>query len=355
MFRSIMGWLQRLGLQRRIMLYVTGGLLVVMAAYSAVSLQAIRQSTDLVFRERQMVAGTVARQADDELSGMQQELSAVGAVVGKGMADNQPDQALQAMHNLRQDWSSYDAAHIPCAIILTDPSGTILQSDPPAAELPSRDFTKLPFFHSAVESLQPSVADDFSPEAAGHGSLWLAAPILSSGRLAGVLVADLSLSQASRSFAPLLATGKQGYSLELVNENGLVLSSPKPADVWRPSEHFAIIKDLLAQGQSGTATHSASAGGTEPTHIIAFAPLGSAPWAVTLEEPQDVALALPHALQNQLLFFGMIVLFAGLVLAWVTTRAVVRPVNALIDATQRIAAGDLDHPLDLAAEDEVGL
>src|SRR5512136_1401074 len=100
MLGSMLGRLTGLGLQRRIMLYVTGGLLVVMAAYSAVSLQAIRQSTDLVFRERQMVAGTVARQADEELSGLQQELSAVGAVVGKNMADNQPDQALQVMHNL---------------------------------------------------------------------------------------------------------------------------------------------------------------------------------------------------------------------------------------------------------------
>jgi two-component system NtrC family sensor kinase len=44
----------------------------------------------------------------------------------------------------------------------------------------------------------------------------------------------------------------------------------------------------------------------------------------------------------------------GLALAWLTTRAVVQPVNALIHATQRIAAGQLDHPLDIAGEDEVG-
>src|SRR5512142_2826456 len=54
--RSIITRFERLGLQRRIMLYVTGGLIVVMAAYSAVSLQAVAQSTNLVFRERLTVA-----------------------------------------------------------------------------------------------------------------------------------------------------------------------------------------------------------------------------------------------------------------------------------------------------------
>ncbi len=352
MVRSLIGWLRRLGLQRRIMLYVTGGLIAVMAAYSAVSLQAIHESTNLVLRERLMVAGTVARQVDGDISSLQGELGDVGAVVGRDMAANQPDQALQAMHNLRLDWSDYDAAHIPCAIILTDPNGKILQSDPPAAQLPSPDFASLPFFRNALGSGQPALADQFSPEGDAHGSLWLAAPILQSGKLTGVLVADLSLAQVSQSFAPLLATRNQGYGLEVVNENGIVLSSGQPVDQWKLSDHLSIIKDLLAQGQPGTATHSASP--AEPTHIIAFAPLRAAPWGVTLEEPQDLALALPHALQNQLLLFGMVVLLAGLVLAWVTTRAVVKPVNALIDATQRIAAGDLDHPLDLAAEDEVG-
>ncbi len=336
------------------MLYVSGGLLVVMAAYSAVSLQAIRQSTELVFRERLMVAGTVARQVDDDITSLQGELGDVGAVVGKYMAANQPDQAYQAMHNLRQDWSAYDSAHIPCAIILADPNGRIIQSDPPPADLPTASFASLPFFRAALSTRQPTVADQFSPGSDAHGSLWLAAPIMESGKLTGVLVADLSLAQVSHSFASLLATGNQGYSLEVVNENGVVLSSGRPADEWKLSDHLSIIKGLLAQQQPGTATHSASAGGAEPTHIIAYAPMRAAPWGVTLEEPQDLALALPHALQNQLLLFGMVVLLAGLVLAWVTTRAVVRPVNALIDATQRIAAGDLDQPLDLAAEDEVG-
>jgi signal transduction histidine kinase/HAMP domain-containing protein len=352
--RSIISRFERLGLQRRIMLYVTGGLIVVMAAYSAVSLQAVSQSTNLVFRERLMVAGTVAQQIDSDLSHMQGELNNIGETVGTDLANNQQAKAQQAMQGLRQHWSSYDQFGSNSAIILTNPKGAVVWSDPPSNELPSVDFSNSPSFRAAVQSLQPAIADEISPSADGHGSLWMATPILESGQIEGVMLGELNLSQVSLSFAPLLEMNEPGYSLELIDNQGMVLASLESERQWKLSEHYPIIKDLITRQQAGTATHLMPANSSEPTHIVAFVPLRGVPWGVTLEEPQDLALTLPHALENQLLFFGAIVLLMGLLLARATTRAVVRPVNALIDATQHIASGDLDHPLDVAAEDEVG-
>ncbi|HEX8992060.1 MAG TPA: GAF domain-containing protein [Anaerolineales bacterium] len=351
---SIIGRFRRLGLQRRIILYVTGGLLVVMAAYTAVSLQAIRQSTDMVLRERLMVAGAVARQIDDDLSGLQSELNDLSGTVGTELANNQQSEAHAAVESLRQHWSSYDHFEAQCAIILTDTQGAVLWSDPPTTALPSRDFSSYPFFRAALQAAPPTVVDELSSSADGHGFLWLASPVMASGRTVGVLVGSFGMAQVSRHFAPMLETDIRGYSLELIDAQGIVLASPLPENLWKLTDHYPLIRDLLAQRESGSMVHHMPAGSAEPTHIVAFVPLSAAPWGVTLEEPQDVALALPRALQNQLLSFGAVVLLAGLVLAWITTRAVVRPVNALIDATQHIAAGDLDHPLDPTAEDEVG-
>lgn len=346
--------LARIGLQRRIILYVTGGLLVVMAAYSAVSLQAVRQSTDQVFRERLMVAGSVARQMDDDLSHLQAAMNDVATVVGTDLANHQQDQAQQALHSLCQDWSSYDSLQGPCTVLLADPQGIVLWSDQTGAALPSADVASQRVFRDALRMQRASIEDEFSPNAPGHGSLWLATPVIASGRLQAVILGSLDLSQVSQRLAPLLQTDQPGYSLELMDQDGIVLSATQPQSQWRPSDHFPLVKQLLGKEQGGSAAHAVPAGSSGPAHIIAFVPLRTVPWGVTLEEPQDAAFVLPRALQNQLLIFGAIVLLAGLALAWVTTRAVVRPVNALIDATQHLAAGDLDHPLDRAAEDEVG-
>ncbi len=352
--RSVLSRFERLGLQRRIMLYVTGGLITVMAAYSAVSMQAVAQSTALVFRERLMLASTVARQVDDDLSRMQAQMMNLAGSVGTDLANNHQDEAAQAVEALRLNWSASGLCTTPCRIILTDQAGTVVWGDPSTSEPTLPDLSQLPVFLAAVESRQPSAAGTFSPEAAGHGVFLLVAPVPASGQVARVLVAELGLADVSAQLVPLLETDQPGYSLEVIDQNGIVLASAQSDHVWQTSEHLSLVKDLLARRQAGSATHVESAGSSQPTHIIAFVPLRTLPWGVTLEEPQDVALALPHALQNQLVLFGALVLLAGLVLAWITTRAVVRPVNALIDATQQIAAGDLERPLDVAAEDEMG-
>jgi nitrogen fixation/metabolism regulation signal transduction histidine kinase len=61
---------------------------------------------------------------------------------------------------------------------------------------------------------------------------------------------------------------------------------------------------------------------------------------VVVEQPVDEALILPRNLQTRFLTFGLVALRGGLVLAWLTTRTVVRPVNALIEASQEIASGN---------------
>ena len=235
--RSVISRFERLGLQRRIILYVTGGLIVVMAAYSAVSLQAISQSTDLVFRQRLMMANDVGQQIDAKLSHLRGELNDMGKTVGTDLANNQQVAARQAMEELHQHWSSYDHFSSPCAIILTDPKGGVVWSDPPPQELLTADFSNHPSFRAALQSLQPSVSDEISPGAEGNGSLWMATPILVAGRMEGVLLGELNLSQVSQSFDPLLGLDGPGYSLELVDRQGMVLASLDPERQWKLSEH----------------------------------------------------------------------------------------------------------------------
>lgn len=336
------------------MLYVTGGLIVVMGAYGAVSLQAVNQSTNLVFAERLMVAGTVARQIDASLSQIQGQLNDLGNEVGIALADDQPATAQDAMQALCQVWASDGHLEPPCIIELTDTNGNVLLGNPPIPIRSAGGASDPSSLHIALQGPQPSIADEFSANAVGHGSLLLASPVFISGQPTGAIIASVDLSDIDQRLAPLLDPQGPGYDLELLDQDGVVLASTQPGDQWGLSDHYPIVKDMLARRQAGTATHKMPAGAAEPTHIIAFVPLENAPWAVVAEEPQDIAMALPHALEARLFLFGAIVLLAGLTLAWVTTRAVVRPLNKLIDATQHIAEGNLDHPLDLAAEDEVG-
>ncbi|MBI1800946.1 MAG: HAMP domain-containing protein, partial [Chloroflexi bacterium] len=227
--------LRRLGLQWRIMLYVTTGLVVFSAVGAFIALRVVQQSTYLVYQERLHVARMVARHIDDQL------------------------------------------ARLPAA------------------------------------------------ERAPNGG-WLAS---------------------------LLDIG-QGYTSEVIDQAGAVMVTTSKRGAPAFSLHLPLVMGLWQQNQAGVRLHTFQVNGETRGHVIAFVPLAQAAWGVIIEQEADEALRLPRDLQAQFVSFGAAAALAGLLLAWVTTRRVVRPINALIDASQDIARGDLDHPLDISGEAEVG-
>ena len=345
---------ERLGLQRRIMLYVSVGLVVVSAAFGLVGLQAIRQSTELVFQERLIVARTVAHQMDNDLNHLLRELNETGANAGAALAANRPNDARTAIHTLHEHWSFYHRFDNPCIITLADANGVVLWSEPFNPDLLSRNLSNRPYLQNTFQSQRATITEGVAPDASGRSSLAFAAPIRVSDQLIGFILGDVNLSHISERLSPTLEVREQGYTLELVNASGLVLASTRAERRWTVSYHLKLVAEMLSGEQSGVVTHLLPVGNGDKSHVIAFAPLDAPTWGVVVEQEEDTALALPRALQDQVIYFGLLALSAGLGLAWFTTRTVVKPVRALTHATESIAAGDLDHPLDISGQDEVG-
>ncbi|MBI3954343.1 MAG: sensor histidine kinase [Chloroflexi bacterium] len=85
-----------------------------------------------------------------------------------------------------------------------------------------------------------------------------------------------------------------------------------------------------------------------------MAPLTSGPYVAILEQRADVALALPLRLRQRLILFESLGFMVTMLVAWVTTRHVVKPTERLTTAAQRIAAGEVEAPINVAAQDEIG-
>jgi signal transduction histidine kinase len=98
--------------------------------------------------------------------------------------------------------------------------------------------------------------------------------------------------------------------------------------------------------------HLIESGSGDGDHVMGVVPLADFGFTVVLEQPIDVALALPLRLRRQLLVWSAVSFAGALLVAWVTTRAVVKPTRQLTLAAERIAGGDLDSPIEVAARDE---
>jgi signal transduction histidine kinase/CheY-like chemotaxis protein len=186
----------------------------------------------------------------------------------------------------------------------------------------------------------------------------MATPSLTeTGDIAGVLALEFDPFLTISALISSPGSTEEGYYFEVINETGRVLATGGPGAKDSPrrageeSVYSRLIAPLMQENRAGTVKEE------DEKRIIAFAPvsLGERSWGVTVERAEDTALMLPGALQRKMLLFDGIAFIIILILAWLSTRRVVKPIRSLTAASQRIARGNLEQPITLKGRDEVGL
>ncbi|MCH7642239.1 MAG: HAMP domain-containing protein [Chloroflexi bacterium] len=334
-----------IGLQFRIMAYVFMGMTVLVSLFAFVALQAVDDSSDEILQERLILARTVASAVDRVIATTATLVTGVADAMGKSGAVT-PSDAETSVNTLALALTDVNAGTPPELVALIDGSGR-----PIARAGSSRDGEALLAF---VASLQP----DGAPVVIGGGvggPLIAASASLGGGtggmRLAAVILPSPQLLKVSDA-----ASGDvRSYRTELIDAEGIVLETSDGARPLTPTRHLAIIGDALNLRESGVGEHSPPdvKGGESERHVVAFAPLEEMPWGVVVEQPEDVALAVPNDLRRRILWLAGLGFLAGLGLAWITSRQVVLPLIRLTERAGRIASGDLGGTISPEGQDEV--
>ena len=358
-----MRFLSRLGLQKRLMIYVAAWLVVISLVYMAVSLRAITQSTAAVFQERLALAQLIAGQLDSLLTHRIAELEQASAIVAPALAASDFGAVAASLENLCRHWRDDHHFTLSCRLSLVDPQGNELQVRPLAGWAEPSDWPHLSsllssHFQNLDQVEMPLVTYHLSqvrPLAgkAGPGDIvgFITVAVQPDDHPIAYLSAEIDLSAAVGRLAPDLNITETGYMIELVDQEGKVLVSPESGRQGALSVHSSLFADQLqarrAEAQIHTLPGSAS-------HLLAYAPLKVVPWGVFVEQQESLALRLPHLLQTQLLLFGLFALTVGLATAWLITHRAIGPVRELTAAAQRIARGELDRPIVVQRQDEIG-
>jgi len=337
-------WRAQIGLQQRIMAYVMLGLVLIFGSVAFVGIQSIQQATALVYQQRLTLASTISgtlerdfRHVDGDARDEESGLSSPDAAV-----------RAQATNHLLSHFAQVDPFRFftVTGLWILSADGSVLSAagspTPPVdaidnAALPASDFSVIPPF------------DPADPNAFGAMVSHVSGNVL--------LVVHLEAANSRRDFQPAADALQEpaGYHLEVVGPDGRVDlgigNDERPGDT---SYHFPMIQPLMAGREAATILHQPGVGDTFEPHVMAVVPLAASAYYLVLEQPADVALALPIQLEHSLVVLTLIGFLAALGLAWITTRHVVRPTQQLTAAALRMAGGDLESPVRIAAEDEVG-
>ncbi|MBI2859426.1 MAG: sensor histidine kinase [Chloroflexi bacterium] len=357
----------RIGIQKRFMLYVAAGLAMLFSGFAFFGLTSIRQSTDLVYEERLNTASTTAGTLEsdflDVLKGVR-EFSA-------GVMAQAEEPVVSGTRRLLEHLSGADLSRfflVTGVWVLDSQGGLVAQAGSPSwttngeggalvesvAKKPEAGYVLSPAqLRTADEmpfvTLAMRVGDQYGPE-----SRVVAVHTASKNSSAPYVPTTFWQAGEVDARSSEINDPKSVYHLEVVSPAGITVLAIGPGESpGHLSVHLPSLRDAERTGKPAVMLHKPLPGDAFRPHVIAMAPLKSSGFYLLLEQRADVALALPLALQRQLAIMIILGFPASLLVAWRATRRVVKPIQQLTLAAERMAEGNLCSPINVEAQDEV--
>lgn len=343
-----MSWLSNYSIRKRVFLMVGIGLAFILTLLVFFSIEALQKSADRTLTERLSVARLVAGHIDDHIADTLSLLERAAASKGFDLTDADPAPERRTLRELHR------AGVFSCHVFITDRRGVVLLTEPYGSKFTGEDRSVQPYIAAALRTGRPQVSGHFICPVDVSSRVGFAIPVKDrKGAVAGLLggVTD----PTSPAFAGMVRSSPaiEAGHMDVADADGIVLASDNHAFVAKKSHHPGIA-DLI---KSGTAVFEQDAFG-EAGHplensTIVFAPLKNAPWGVIIAQPESVILAPVNALRRRLIALGVIFAVLALLVTWLTTQAVLKPIQQLLTASRRIGEGDLGTPVTVTGRDEV--
>ncbi|HBY98733.1 MAG: cache domain-containing protein [Ardenticatenaceae bacterium] len=225
-------------------------------------------------------------------------------------------------------------------VYLLDENGVMVSSEPYRPDLVGRNFAHRDYFDYPKTRPGPFFSDIFPGVIDGRDIIIVSVPILEGETFKGIIAGAFDVQQQKLGDEiRKLQIGKSGFAY-LVDRNGRVIYHPDPQFVGADFSGRPAVQRLQRR-ESG-----ALLGTDENGHwiVIGYAPVETTGWGLVIREPWAEVINPIRGFQ----WVAGSALLVGLVLALVIvslgTRRITDPINALVEQTTHVAAGQAMAP-----------
>jgi len=182
-------------------------------------------------------------------------------------------------------------------------------------------------------------------------ALVLAVPIISGGRVIGVMAAAANIDDISKSVARW-RRGKTGYAF-LVDETGKVVSHQVKQFVVQQKKlnNHPMIQAYKRNKRAQGAIYKDERGREVFGHVRG----NRYDWALVVRQESEEIFEPLKSVQLFFYILFIVTIFVVSVVAWFFARALVKPITELTDIAERMSLGELDSKVNVKAKDEIGL
>ena len=327
-----------------------------MPFFSVLGERAIHDSIDHILNERVVIARMAASEIDGFLHHVFTELTDANRIADFDPADADLSVEANIMSHIQRELGP-----LASSILFLDSAGRVVLASPPGSYDPGADLSSLPFAQQSLTQSEFSISEPFFDPVSNRPVAAASVPVFMDGRLAGALIGLIDLN-GEEVMAPLergASLGNTGHAT-LVGPKGVSLAATIDIPLLTGVEHPDFYPKALAEGQPAiSATQFALeniAGETyQETHIMAFAPLSTVPWGIAIGGDEEDTFAPVKRLRASLILLSIIALAGIWTVTMGGTRRLIKPIQQLTAAAQRIARGNLNTPLPVSGPGEIGV
>jgi len=204
------------------------------------------------------------------------------------------------------------------------------------------------YFKKAMAG-EPNVSEPLLSRATNKPVCIVAAPIKSGEQVVGVIYARLDLGKFSENVVAPVKVGQSGYAY-MASKAGVVFSHPDKAQILKLKLSDLEWAKPLLTNENGVVQYTE--GGVDKSAIFARDP--ETGWvSIITVSTADIAKAAGHVRLYSAMFGGLGIVLVCLAIILILNY-VLRDLNHCVQFSEAVAAGNLDHNLELARDDELG-
>jgi signal transduction histidine kinase len=342
-------------MRRKILVLVSASVLVSLASLGVLGYLYVRSSVNHSFEDHAELSSTIASEIDYNL---EENIWRLLEVYLTGDADLMGGDLAEERENLKV---LYKYSIFSGGVFIVDRHGDIRMTYPYLPE-DMANILSVPAIDRALFSGMEVVSDVYTDARTGRKYIYVIVPVKShSGGILGAVGGMIDPTKYAFSQVIRSAPYTDKHIIELVDSRGAVIASNRLDRVLTLSDHNRFMEGLIASGKPATVRcHRCHATGQEVTEkpersdILVFAPLAMASWGVVIRMPEEVVFQPTRGLVKATLAVGAVLVATALFLAAGLSRSIADPVYRLTRATRRIAGGELERPVEISGEDEIG-
>lgn len=346
-------------MQKKIIIAILLTVVIISGSLGLISYIAVRESIDHTLQHKLELSEIVARNIDLLLSSSLKRLYDISL---SGTIDLSDANWVPERDALKK---AYDYSIFSDGLFILDRNGNVVFNYP-YQPLSYVNLLSRPNVSTTITEGKPFISDIFTVEPTGKKMIYILVPLKNRhGLVEGAVGAEIDpATQNFREIIRSLPSEKNAF-MELIDSHGVVIASSDPKRMFKDQSegHSQFLTKLIAGKKPvitkchrchTAAADEAAARNERSNDIMAYAPLELTSWGVSIIQPEKDILSPIATMKRSFLLVSFIFIGLALIIAIGMSRAIVKPVHELIDATVKISGGDMSKTIAFGGMDEIG-